>query len=192
MKSTCSKLVWDIRHFPIHFTLDGLVKNRNQVQDNEDYEHVARNMEYSAVGILRYPRCDANYTCHTTPSGCCGPWRPTGIRAGAARQECGSANAYDGCHRSSTFRPHSPTGRGISRRFNSGIAGLDRRCRVSWGRSHNYGNQTSGNSGVDYGGKYMGNGSNRCSCRNGARINRRTEHCCSPIRPFCRSMDLPG
>ncbi len=159
--------------------------------DNDGNRHVARDMEYSAVGILRYPRCNASYTYHTAPSGCCSPWRPIGIPAGTARQECGGSNAYAGCHRGSTLRPHSPTSRGIKRRFESGIAGLDRRCRLSWGRSHNYGNETSRDSGVDYGGRHMGNGSNRHSCRNGAGNDRRPEHSFSLIYPFSSSLDLP-
>jgi putative Mg2+ transporter-C (MgtC) family protein len=36
---------------------------------------------------------------------------------------------------------------------------------------HNLGNQTSGDSWVDYGGRHMGNGSNRRGCRNGAGID---------------------
>lgn len=73
--------------------LGGLVKELDKAQktrsDSEGYEHVARGMEYRPVGILRYPRCDADYTYHTSPSGCCGPWRFTGVRAGVQRQECG-------------------------------------------------------------------------------------------------------
>ena len=173
--------------------LGGLVKELDKAQktrsDSEGYEHVARGMEYRPVGILRYPRCDADYTYHTSPSGCCGPWRFTGVRAGVPRQECGGANAYAGCYRGGTLRPHSPTNRGINRRFNSGVAGPDRRGGVPWGRSHNFGNQTSGDPGVDYGGRHMGNGSDRRGCRNGEGIDCRPEHSCSPIRPFRSSLD---
>ena len=153
---------------------------------------MARDMEYSADGILRYSRCDTNYTNHVTPSGCWDPRRPNGIRTGAARQECRGTNAYAGCYWVSTFCPHTPASRDINRRFNSGIAGLDRRRGVPWGRNHNFGNQTGGDEGIDYRGRYMGNGSNRHGCRNGAGIDSRPEHFCISICPICSPLGLPS